>query len=111
MEKVYKIVGDNVDVSDGYHTMSELYAHRCTLFAALMKSHPHASWKSKKHEDGTSWDGWFIAGMQLPTGNITYHLPIDEFWDMLSVAELEFGVKWDGHTSDDVVKRIMEWIK
>lgn len=91
--------------------ISVVHAHRCTLFAALLKSHPQASWKSKKHEDGTSWDGWFIAGMKLPTGDITYHLPVDEFWDMLPIAELEFGVKWDGHTSDDVVRRIMEWIK
>lgn len=110
-QKSYTIVGDNIDVSDGYHTFGELYSHRCTLFAALLKSHQQGSWKSKQHADGTSWDGWFIAGMKLPTGDITYHLPIEQFWDLLTVSELEFALPWDGHSSDDVIKRILEWIK
>lgn len=110
-QKAYTIIGDNIDVSDGYHTFSELYAHRCALFAALVKSHQQGSWKSKQHADGTVLDGWFVAGMKLPTGDITYHLPIEQFWDILTVSELEFALPWDGHSSDDVVKRILEWIK
>jgi len=112
-EKTYKVIEDNgiIDISDGSHTFSELYSHRCTLFAALMKAHPDISWKSKLHADGSSFDDWFIAGMNLPSGAITYHLPIEQFWDRTStISELEKAPEWDGHTSDDVVKRLLVWM-
>ena len=110
MEKSITIKCDVGEVSDGYHTFNELYAHRCTLFAALAISNKHISWKSKFHNDGSSFDGWFIAGMNLPTGTITYHLPIDQFWDKFAVPEIEKAPEWDGHTSQDVIKRIIEWV-
>lgn len=100
------------NVSDGYHTFNELYEHRCTLYALLLSSHRKRSWMSKKHHDGTEMPGWFIAGMNLPTGDITYHLP-EKMWDMLErvgVPMLEKGKEWDGHTSPDVVKRITDWV-
>ena len=62
-------------VSDGHHTMNELYEHRHRLFLALLKIYdtyitPLDSrgstircWKSKQHDDGSMYDGWFIAGM------------------------------------------------
>lgn len=96
-------------VSDGYHTFNELYSHRIALFIALAKSHSDISWKSLKHADGSSWDDWFIAGMHLPTGDITYHLP-EADWDKLDGVEtLRKAPEWDGHTPVDVVKRIEEW--
>lgn len=100
-------------VSDGYHTFDELYDHRCHLFAALMFSHPEISWMAETHEDGTMFDGWFIAGMHLPTGNISYHLPIG-MWKMLNdrgIFTCEKAPKWDGHTASDVVDRIAAWCK
>ncbi len=102
---------DTGEVSDSYHTFNQLYAHRCSLFAALMKAYPELSWKSKKHHDATEFAGWFVAGMHLPTGDITYHLPTNQFWDKLSyVEEHELGDPWDGHTSDDVILRLLDWI-
>jgi hypothetical protein len=98
------------NTSDGYHTFKELYAHRIALFIALAKSHADISWKAIKHDDGSSLEGWFIAGMHLPTGDISYHLPDNE-WDRLDVEALTNAPKWDGHTSDDVVQRINEWVE
>lgn len=99
------------EVSDGYHTFNELYEHRCLLFAAWLKYAPVTkSWRSLKHEDGSSMPGWFIAGMDLPTGTITYHLPL-RMWDLMrGVRELEFAPKWDGHTSEDVIQRLTEYL-
>lgn len=37
---------DAEQVSDGYHTFGELYAHRCILFAALCHAHEPLAWKS-----------------------------------------------------------------
>jgi len=101
---------DASKVSDGYHTFEELYEHRCLLFIKLISCCPHYAWYSLKHEDGSEIKDWFIAGIQLPTGMITYHLP-DKYWHHIQetkAVELEYGMKWDGHTSQDVVKRLEE---
>lgn len=107
-EKTFKIVGD--DISDGFHTFDELYEHRLALFIALLHSvgADHVdTFKSRKHADGSTWDGWFIAGMKLKGGWITYHLP-ERLWEFLEIAEKEQAVEWDGHTSADVVARLYE---
>lgn len=99
-------------VSDGYHTFDELYEHRIHLFLALMKLRPDISWIAQKHNDGSFMTGWFIAGMCLPSGQITYHLPL-RFWEVarnLGVKTLEVGLKWDGHTSADVLKRLANFL-
>lgn len=99
------------EISDGYHTFAELYEHRHALFIALMRSHPEISWRANNHEDGTMFDNWFIAGMRLPTGDISYHMPVS-LWTMLDgvgIATSNLGPAWDGHTPDDVVKRLMAW--
>lgn len=97
-------------ISDGYHTFDELYAHRAALFACLCKAYPNISWKSKQHSDGTSLDGWFIAGVHLPSGEITYHVPADEWDDLFAnVQVLDKAPKWDGHTPADVVTRLRKF--
>ena len=102
---------DTGKISDGYHTFDELYDHRCNLFVALMRSTPMIAWRANNHEDGTMYDGWFVAGMHLPTGDISYHLPV-AMWEMLDgcgIATSNKGPKWDGHTAADTVKRLAAW--
>ena len=97
-------------ISDGYHTFDELYDHRMLLFIALMNAHKDISWKSKKHADGSMFDGdWFVAGMDLPTGQITYHLK-SEYWNLASVKDLPHAPEWDGHTSIDALNRLKNWL-
>lgn len=110
-ERVITIKGKDVEVSDGYHTFDQLYTHRIVLFLALMKSHPQGSWKSKKHSDGSMYEGYFLAGMDLPTGQISYHIPLEQFWDTIpEIQEIETAPEWDGYTSDDVVLRLSKWV-
>lgn len=110
MIKRMVITGENLDVFDGYHKMSELYSHRIMLFMALMKTYPELSWKSRLHNDGTSYDDWFIAGMHLPSGDITYHIS-DKFWGALdNINTLEKSPPWDGHTGEEVLRRLNNWI-
>lgn len=104
---------------DGYHTFDELYDHRITLYIALCR-HMHdlyalenpkkyKMWKSKKHSDGSVWDGWFILGIGTESRyQITYHLPLDRWNETDFVEILESAPEWDGHTSDDVIKRLKE---
>lgn len=101
-------------VSDGYHTFDELYEHRCILFVALMKTNPKISWRANNHDDGSMFEGeWFVAGMNLPTGDITYHLP-QWTWKMLDnvgIKTSNLAPKWDGHTPRNVVKRLEKWVR
>ena len=104
--------------SDGYHTFAELYEHRHALFLALMRSNPDRSWVSLRHHDGEipfEDPNWFIAGMDLGCEGypiqITYHLPA-KLWNHAKATGahiLENGKEWDGHTSQDVVDRLLEW--
>ena len=88
--------------SDGYHTFDELYEHRCMLFILLCLSNPKKSaWK-------TDYDGWFCLYLELPTGQISYHVPnkfLPYVWNKLTVKP---DYKWDGHTSEVALERIKE---
>ena len=94
------------DTSDGYHTFNELYHHRAVLFSVICNARPDIAWKSKKHHDGTMYDGMFIVGIDTPEGQATYHYDIEPYWRMFRVKELEFAPKWDGHTPDEAIRRI-----
>lgn len=122
---------EEMEASDGYHTFSELYDHRITLYISLCKKiHQEDEmskslqafkegfafdmngwirkvWRSKQHSDGSSFAGWFVLGIYKEKGKqITYHLP-DIKWDETSFAEtLTVAPEFDGHTSNDVLERI-----
>lgn len=89
-------------LSDGYHTFNELYDHRAVLFSIICNQNKDLAWKSKKHDDGTMFDGYFIVGIKTPLGQYTYHYPIDAYWDMFDVKELENAPKWDRHQPKDI---------
>lgn len=115
-------------VSDGYHTFDDLYEHRNRLFIALCKIYDNyitplnckvKCWKSKLHDDGGMFDGDFIMGMTVedvqpfnpneprkPDYYITYHLPL-KYWGRAKVMELPRAPKWDGHTAEDVLERLL----
>ena len=101
------------DISDGYHTFNELYDHRAALTAALFKSLPSDTvYKSKKHHDGTMYDGMFIVGANLPgIGAISYHYDLDPWWDVFNIREVENAPEWDGHTPNDVIERLKAYAK
>lgn len=114
--RLIRAEGEELEVSDGYHTFDELYEHRYALFIALQSAYCRISeewgyegnetWKSKLHHDGTMFEGMFIAGIFVDEGQqITYHLPLS-YWDETYGKILEKAPKWDGHTSDEVIQRL-----
>lgn len=116
-----EIRNDEVEVSDGYHTFSELYAHRVELFINMCRFYKEGVaqatcwvgrrpvWKSKRHSDGSGIDGWFLLGIgKKPGEQITYHLPTGRWDDCDFVDTLERAPEFDGHTSDDVLKRLKD---
>jgi hypothetical protein len=97
-------------ISDGYHTFDELYEHRFFLYLAFLRACPLVAWKSRYHADGTMYDGWFIVGAELPDGQISYHLPL-RLWELTHfLEEVPCAPAWDGHTADDVLKRLAAFI-
>lgn len=102
------------DTSDGYHTFAELYAHRRALTAALAVAVARrTAWRSKQHhpDDGPIYEGYFIVGIDLPTGTVSYHYELAYWDDFRHVEELEHAPKWDGATPADSVTRLLEWAR
>ena len=99
------------DLSDGYHTFNELYAHRTCLFTSLLnifhKSKMYTVWKSKTNQEGHAQGDWFIAGLDTKEnpGYVTYHLPMS-MWDVVQAPEID-RARCDGHTSPIVLFRLM----
>lgn len=101
-----------MQVSDGYHTLDELYDHRITLYIALCRtisgySNRFVVWRSKLHHDGSSFEGWYILGIGKEKGKqMSYHLPLER-WSESDFAEtIEKAPEWDGHTPHDVLERL-----
>lgn len=92
-------------ISDGYHTMDELYYHRGVLFSVVCNQNRSLAWKSRKHSDGTMCDGMFIAGINTPEGQYTYHCEND-LWDLFNIKEIDNAPEWDGHEPKDVTRLV-----
>lgn len=92
--------------SDGYHTFQELYDHRSALFRVVVENYRGRSFKTRKTQDGREVPGWFIAGLNFPFGQISYHMA-DLWWDKLPhVPVYEKNTGYDNHTAADVLKRL-----
>jgi len=101
--------GEVGECSDGYHSFNDLYAHRHELFIALMRCNPELSYRARQHAEGTEYPGWFLAVMNLPNGQISYHMPMS-YWDQLDgIRAYERAPSYDGHTSQDVLDRLRVW--
>lgn len=110
-EKCIVITGsDDLEVSDGYHTMHELYQHRMALNIALFHwiKKDYEVVKSKLHYDGTMFDGYFIVAAKTEEGQISYHYKL-KHWDKFNLFEVE-RVPWeyDGHGSLEVIERLIK---
>lgn len=93
------------DISDGYHTFGELYEHRHALMRALTAAHPRISYRGPV---GDHFPGWFLVGMNLPTGQISYHLP-EEYYPLFGHCAAD-RPPFDGHTPGNVVHRLHAWV-
>lgn len=117
------VCGETIEADDDYHTFDELYEHRAALVLALARLRFILSkgdrgdddfnpvWCSKLHSDGTMYDGWFVIGFGLEPGDqITYHLPMKYWGHAIQWAHYrDRAPEWDGHTSQDVLKRLERW--
>lgn len=103
----YFVDMNNADgnTSDGAHSFNELYYHRTVLFSVIVREYHFLAWKSKKHNDGTMYDRYFIVGIDTPRGQATYHCEM-KYWDLFDCKEKKKAPKWDGHTPEQAIERI-----
>lgn len=108
-----KNIENDVEISDGYHTFDELYEHRIILYIALCRWLYNALgkrsevWRSSIHSDGSNYDGWFLLGINKEKGKqITYHIPNEKWIETDFATVLEKAPEFDGHNSQDVLKRL-----
>lgn len=103
------------DTSDGHHTFQALYDQRAGILAALcnmtnlwagVKEGTKAPFKSRKHDDGTMYDGFFIVGVPTKEGWATYHIE-DKWWEAFRVEEVEHAPIFDGHTPEEALARLV----
>jgi hypothetical protein len=103
------------DTSDGYHTFRELYeirlAYNAALFNEWAESGKYDVHKSLAHHDGELCFGgeYFIVVAVLPTGQISNHYST-QHWDLFGKVPAVEKAKYefDGHTTQDVIKRLMQ---
>ena len=123
LSKEWKI--DTNNISDWYHTFGELYKHRIHLFIALCKKikqwsnlkvkswFRYSVYMSKKHDDWSEYEWYFLLQVITCDWQISYHIPIEldwiNYWNKCSwfAIELEKAKPWDWHTSDDVLERLL----
>lgn len=106
------------EISDGYHTMAELYEYRMLYNAAFANALVGATGrvgnavKSWKHSDGEDCfgGGWFIVSMDLPTGQVSNHYEA-EHWDLFRIPAVEMAPEWDGHTPADAAERLRKYCR
>lgn len=115
LEKL-KDTEDKGNISDGYHTFNELYEYRllynASMFNELAKQGLYDVHKSKLHSDGTipfGDENWFIVQAELPTGQISNHYEM-KYWDLFQVPIKEKANQYDGHTPQDVAKRLRDFL-
>jgi len=98
------------EISDWYHTFWELYEHRCVLYITVVNLSQYVAWakfyKSRLHFDCTSRDWWFIVQWYIHWKQISYHLP-EKYWYKVLCKEVEKADERDGHTSQDVLDRLL----
>ncbi|MFA5602776.1 MAG: hypothetical protein WDA21_03475 [Bacilli bacterium] len=89
------IKNSNIDVdliSDGWHTFGELYKHRQMLLIKLCQFISKSNrkdlvvWKTRKHNDNTVMEGYFLLGITINKNNyISYHMD-NNVWDLCAYA-------------------------
>lgn len=84
-----------IDTSDGFYSFRDLYTEREMLFFSLCKHHADIAWKSRWLADGTMPCGMFIVGLNTPVGIAAQYYPVDPFWNMIKIKEVEYAPQLD----------------
>lgn len=117
LNELIKNLECNEYISDGYHTFKELYTYRMLYNAMLVnelaKNKNNVVYKTIRHEDGELCFGgnWFLVVIKTQNGIIDNHYEM-KYWELFKCQELYKSIiPFDGHTPQDVVKEMFNFIK
>lgn len=111
-----RVEGEKISVSDGYHTMDELYDHRralnIALFNALDEMYVRCGlhifvpkvFKTKKHHPDSDpmFEGYFIVFAVAGDGIWTsYHYEL-KYWDRFKIRETEHSLLYPVNHEDPI---------
>lgn len=114
MEKITIEVAELSKVSDGYHTIAELYDHRCLLWILLLLQPQMRGPSYWVREHFAGWDLLVYTDYSEQTQEepylhrqLSYHVPA-KYRPLYEGKLTETGANnaYDGHTSKDVLERL-----
>ena len=106
--------GNVSDMSDGFHTFKEYETFKTLYNAAFFNCivGKYRVCKSIYHDDGKRPfnGGYFVVYAELPTGQISNHYEL-KYWYLFNIPIVDKAPKWDGHTSFDVMNRMLGFVQ
>ena len=97
----------------GNDATRQLYAERAACVAALVSAAESNGWTCYSWIDPKEGTSWPVVCIELPTGQVTWHIHLTEF-DKLGLDRLpRSDSHWDGHTTGEKYDRLAkcDWIK
>lgn len=101
------------NITDGYHTMEELYDYRAAYNALLFNewaaTGKYNVVKSLLHNDGEPCFGgdYFVVYALTPHGQITNHYR-HRWWDYFDIPVVDKAPQYDGHTPQIALDRMLK---
>lgn len=88
------------------------YFDRNLLALVLIRLALQHGFNAGRRTDPEGEPGWqTVLLVELPTGQVSWHVPDDFFGPLCSIAELpEFSGEWDGHTTAEKQARMIAFI-
>lgn len=113
---VVQAVNDISELSDGHFTFKELYDREAILFSIICNMNSKNAWKARYHNDGSMYEGKFLAGINTPDGPVAFYFDIDPFYDLFLVDEINRAPSnnnWMGKTTteDETIFKLYDYSK
>jgi hypothetical protein len=94
-------------LADRHYYVGELKLFRLELSKMVMHTFYPLAFKTKRHFDGTMFNGDFLVGIYTPRGPVVFHFKM-EYFDEFEVPEIECGPNFneDKYTPIEALERL-----
>lgn len=96
-------LGSKADINDVYTERNRAVALACEL------AHRLGYHTEVYHGDIGEEPEWVVVFIDLPTGQVSWHIPAQEYIDLFPAIVANLNNSWDGHSTDDKNSRIQRF--